>query len=1077
MKALKKFFGKTPLLNKVLVLLVFPLFLTGSLEAQIDSTRFQIQYYDKVFLTSQELPVFTDDLTITAFAPNEEGYYFVQFTDPITRQMKQLVMETGAELVTYVPYNTFICRMTTSERAVVEQLSVVRFVSIFQPGYKISNTLQGMISGDLEITPEEEPPRVMQVIPLRQPDTDTLILSVSVFEGENISRIIQSLEGQGAIILDRSRRKIILRTSKGRVNALANIRGISRLELQPQYRLHNNAARGVMHVAAVQTGLGLSGTDQIIGISDTGLDSGTDDASMHDDIEGNIVQIISWPVQPWATNSGANDGAADLVSGHGTHTAGSIIADGTRSGGTYAGAAPDANIVFQAMEQWTQWTEWGNALEGYKLSGIPADLNDLFQEAYDAGARIHSNSWGAPNDGSYTQNAEELDEFVWNHPDMLILYSAGNAGVDGDNNGIIDEGSMGSPSTAKNCLTVGASENNRPAIPLTYINRYINPILHLDLVANNSGGLAAFSSRGPASINRIKPDVVAPGTMVVSTRSQSPFNIEYTDDIESGVNGWTSTGTWNRVTADSHSPNTSWHDSPGGNYANNADMSLSSPVINLAGASQLPRTLHFWCQYDLGTGDEWEIEFSSALGSWSTTFSGDQTDWEKISIGLGWFGHLTDLTISYRLIADNDGNTGDGLYIDDVSITEGPHLTALLGDYGVAPTGSVADNQYMLSNGTSMSTPLTAGLAALVREYYTETLGKEYVSAALLRATIINGAADLTPGQYGNGATQEISGQPDNSQGWGLVDGKEILLPDLPAQIDHIDEIGGLETGENREYTLTVTDNSVPLSVTLVYHDYWGPGLQNNLDMTIESPGGIIFYPNGLTTTDNNNNVERIIIPNPNLGDYTIKINGQLVAQGPQPYAIATRAGGLIQERSPVDVMLVLDLSGSMLSPACSSCDPKLDVLKDAVEIFAQLWSAIAVDGDEMGVTYFKTNINNYSPGGMTCRHLTHLVSSAMFGPSPPCRITLQPWVADCKKRSIRFRMQLKPGALFCLLTGCRMSIQWLYRAPRIPSRTTLLFLPTQTSPPLHLPRNSTPDLIYASIPLVLVQLQHLQPC
>jgi hypothetical protein len=949
------------ILCKGLVLFVFLLVIVERSEAQVDTAKYQIRYYDKVFLSTQGLPVFTDDLTITSFRPDEEGYYFVQLTDPVTDEMKRMVTDTGAEIVKYVPFNTFICRMTATERARVEQLGVVQFVSIFQPGFKISNNLQRVIAGELQVTPTE-PPGVMKTIRMEEPDIDTLILSVSVFEGEDIREITHELERAGVTVIDSSPRKVIVSAHPAQVNRLAGIKGISRIDLQPRYQLHNNAARSVMNVTPVQTGLSLTGTGQVIGISDTGLDSGVDDASMHDDIEGNILQIFSWPVQPGAINAGADDGAADIESGHGTHTCGSIIADGTMSGGTYTGVAPDASIVFQAIEQWTD--NWGTSKDGYSLSGIPADLNDLFQEAYDAGARIHSNSWGAPVAGAYNQNAEEVDEFVWNHPDMLILFSAGNSGTDDDDNGVIDEGSLGSPGTAKNCLTVGASENNRPTIVATYSNGYENPVLYLDRVADNQGGLAAFSSRGPASVNRIKPDVVAPGTMVVSTRSQSPFNVEYTDDMEAGVNGWAGTGTWNQITVDSHSPTTCWHDSPAGNYPDNADMRITSPVINLSGASLHSRTVHFWCRYDLGEGDVWKMEVSSATGQGSLTFSGDQAEWELMSIGLGGWGHVNDLTISFRLISDNDGDTGDGLYIDDVFITEGPYLTALLADYVVEAAGSVADNQYMLSNGTSMSTPLTAGVAALVREYYTETLGKKYVSAALLRATIINGAVDMTPGQYGAGVTQEISGQPDNTQGWGLVDAREILMPDLPSQLDHVDEIGGLNAGEAREYILTITDNTVPLSVTMVYHDYWGPGLQNNLDMTIEAPDGTLFYPNGLGATDNFNNIERIVIDNPALGDYTIKIDGQMVNYGPQPYAIAVRAGGQIDKRSPVDVMLVLDLSGSMLNTACASCEPKLNVLKDAVEIFTQLWSAVAVNGDRMGVTYFKTNINNFSPGG-----------------------------------------------------------------------------------------------------------------
>ncbi|UCH92757.1 MAG: hypothetical protein JSV88_21010, partial [Candidatus Aminicenantes bacterium] len=62
-------------------------------------------------------------------------------------------------------------------------------------------------------------------------------------------------------------------------------------------------------------------------------------------------------------------------------------------------------------------------------------------------------------------------------------------------------------------------------------------------------------------------------------------------------------------------------------------------------------------------------------------------------------------------------------------------------------------------------------------------------------------------------------------------------------------------------------------------------------------------------------------------------------------------------DRDPVDIMLVLDLSGSMLSEACSSCEPKLQVLKDAVEIFVQLWKTFTATDDRIGVNYFRTTI------------------------------------------------------------------------------------------------------------------------
>jgi hypothetical protein len=71
-----------------------------------------------------------------------------------------------------------------------------------------------------------------------------------------------------------------------------------------------------------------------------------------------------------------------------------------------------------------------------------------------------------------------------------------------------------------------------------------------------------------------------------------------------------------------------------------------------------------------------------------------------------------------------------------------------------------------------------------------------------------------------------------------------------------------------------------------------------------------------------------------------------------------------LDERDPVDVALVLDLSGSMLSPACTGCDPKLQVLKDAVELFVQLWTVLTIPDDRLGVNYFRTDIDELLIGG-----------------------------------------------------------------------------------------------------------------
>ena len=57
-------------------------------------------------------------------------------------------------------------------------------------------------------------------------------------------------------------------------------------------------------------------------------------------------------------------------------------------------------------------------------------------------------------------------------------------------------------------------------------------------------------------------------------------------------------------------------------------------------------------------------------------------------------------------------------------------------------------------------------------------------------------------------------------------------------------------------------------------------------------------------------------------------------------------------------VALVLDLSGSMLAPACpAGCVSRLQVLRESAELFVQLWALVGASQDNIGVSYFKTNI------------------------------------------------------------------------------------------------------------------------
>jgi hypothetical protein len=104
---------------------------------------------------------------------------------------------------------------------------------------------------------------------------------------------------------------------------------------------------------------------------------------------------------------------------------------------------------------------------------------------------------------------------------MTALFAAGNSGVDADADGVIDLGNVIVPATAKNIISVGASENNRPALTRAWgpDERFPADPIARDRRADAPWGLAAFSSRGYTLDGRVKPDIVAPGTYISSTKS------------------------------------------------------------------------------------------------------------------------------------------------------------------------------------------------------------------------------------------------------------------------------------------------------------------------------------------------------------------------------------------------------------------------------------------------------------------------------------------------------------------------------------------------------------------------------
>jgi hypothetical protein len=148
----------------------------------------------------------------------------------------------------------------------------------------------------------------------------------------------------------------------------------------------------------------------------------------------------------------------------------------------------------------------------------------------------------------------------------------------------------------------------------------------------------------------------------------------------------------------------------------------------------------------------------------------------------------------------------------------------------------------------------------------------------------------------------EVGPLPDPGQGWGRLDLAGSLLPQPPATRWFTDTLPGLQTEESLRVTLTVTDTSVPLQITLVWSDYPASptaavALVNDLDMELEAPTGGTIHPNGLNNPDRTNTVEQITVQSPIAGSYKLVVYGHNIPLGPQPFALIVTAGGQVLTR------------------------------------------------------------------------------------------------------------------------------------------------------------------------------------
>ncbi len=401
--------------------------------------------------------------------------YVVVSELPVSDLVRARATKLGARVIGFMPVNSLVVEI--DEAALKRFSEDVLFPGLYElePVDKVQRRVweQTLAGAAVEVT----------IVPLAPADLAGLGAFVEQKGGKR-------LEGAG------NESRVLRAAVPARlVDELAGRGDVRWIEAFTRPKLQNNVAVNaeLMNVREVWNVRGLTGEGQIVSMSDSGLDTGNM-RTLVADFEGRVLGIQNL----------ISSTKADEI-GHGTHTAGSIVGTGTLSGGEIKGVAYGAKIymvkIFDAK---------GNCFF--------RTFEGLFQPSASFKANIHSASWGTEWDNSYTDWCEDVDNYVWSHPTFLPVFSAGNPGTPDDPAGA---GSIGAPQSAKNCLTVGATESLRTGV-------------REPEKADNASQVAYFSAQGPAEDGRIKPEICAPGTYILSTRSTHPsadgyweFSTEY----------------------------------------------------------------------------------------------------------------------------------------------------------------------------------------------------------------------------------------------------------------------------------------------------------------------------------------------------------------------------------------------------------------------------------------------------------------------------------------------------------------------------------------------------------------------
>lgn len=257
----------------------------------------------------------------------------------------------------------------------------------------------------------------------------------------------------------------VLEIYQDEMGQLAGIKGVVKIEQDTHLTAQMDVARQTVN-STWHEGSSALGENITVAILDTGL-------YPHNDLVQKSNRIVAFKdfingiEQPYDDN------------GHGTHVAGIIAGDGYESNGRYMGIAPKCKIVGIKVL---------NKEGAGNISDVLAGIQWVLDHQEKHQIRVMNLSVGMEDfEGEDSALVKGVD-VAWDN-NILVVCAAGNNGP--------ERGSITTPGVSRKVITVGSSDDSESVK------------LQEDLISK-------YSSRGPTKNCIKKPDVVAPGSNVIS---------------------------------------------------------------------------------------------------------------------------------------------------------------------------------------------------------------------------------------------------------------------------------------------------------------------------------------------------------------------------------------------------------------------------------------------------------------------------------------------------------------------------------------------------------------------------------